>query len=74
MFSLPCTYSDDNLLFSVALVENLTAKVKAWEEEKGIQFMYDKVGAELVFDVLYHLKSAILIEQLSYFRFPYWRH
>ncbi|XP_043722709.1 65-kDa microtubule-associated protein 5 isoform X2 [Telopea speciosissima] len=26
-----------------SLVENLTTKVKAWEEEKGIPFMYDKV-------------------------------
>lgn len=25
-----------------SLLENLTAKIKAWEKEKGIQFMYDK--------------------------------
>lgn len=34
-------------LCCVAILENLTAKVKAWELEKGIPFLYDKVIHEL---------------------------
>lgn len=28
------------------MVESLTAKVKAWEQEKGVPFLYDKVTAQ----------------------------
>lgn len=36
-------------LFLLAVVDNLTAKVKAWEAEKGIPFLYDKVTYHLVY-------------------------
>lgn len=31
--------------FGAALVESLTSKAKAWESERGVEFMYDGVNA-----------------------------
>lgn len=32
------------LFYSTALLENLTAKIKTWEKEKGLPFMYNKAS------------------------------
>jgi hypothetical protein len=37
-----CFSTSIHFFFHVALLENLTARVKAWEKEKGIPFMHDK--------------------------------
>lgn len=56
-------------LFLLAVVDNLTAKVKAWEAEKGIPFLYDKVTYHLV----YFSSEFIVVvvpTLISNFRFP----
>lgn len=35
------------------MVESLTAKVKAWELDKGVPFLYDKVINETVLSLAY---------------------
>lgn len=41
--------------FVPVVVENLIAKVKAWEAEKRIPFLYDKVTDQIICCVIYCL-------------------
>lgn len=39
------------------MVENLTAKVKAWETEKGIPFLYEKVMVPIFYIIVCNMRK-----------------
>lgn len=47
--------------FVPAVVENLIAKVKAWEAEKRIPFLYDKVTDRIICCVIYCLYYFLVV-------------
>ncbi|GMY22873.1 65-kDa microtubule-associated protein 5 isoform X1 [Fagus crenata] len=56
--NLKCAEKARNLVSKIpSIVDNLTAKVKAWEVEKGIPFLYDKVP------ILHSLEEYIVLRQ-----------